>query len=462
MTVIEKDAQTDKASLLIIGDSGDLYKNLVIGLEEKGLRVDYVKDTHQALSRLASPDYKAVVVAQARCEQLFRQISENFTQTEIHTHFIVVNDTLTEKSSLSALDKLSVTFLQKSLNIQTLERAIELITRLSGLSPIAKRAKTAAQTTDDQLSLLYDILSIIHQVRDYDLTVDMILDTLTEFLKVGKAALFLHDETTEIWKIAHARNLDEAFVRDFSFSSRQLLKEQKFPQEGYVKIGPAEAAPDANNQWKFDFGTMPHIWMFPLIFHEQMVGVILISSDEDLEQVNKELLNILRLFCGLLAPVMASFEKVNKNDYSLDSIINRIIRDRIQESRMLLSPTSFGIFRIILDHKPDDSILLSETVTGYQVFFRTEMRGKGDLIWLTLDTALLVFPKADLFTAETFCNNLKEKMENSFSTSDENYNLILKHICLSYPQSGKDAAEIINNLWLKLFEELSNKEEMLK
>ena len=101
-----------------------------------------------------------------------------------------------------------------------------------------------------------------------------------------------------------------------------------------------------------------------------------------------------------------------------------------------------------------DSLILEQAISEYQNEFKKVLCEKGDLIWLAADTAFFIYPNADLFTVETLSSQLTEKIKNITLIDNSNEVFLLKYACISYPQSGDNAREIINQLWLKLFEEL--------
>jgi len=443
-------------SILALGQPELIPAELVEALRRKNVSIQFENDFRNALDKIASSDCRVVLLRESQSSELFRPLQDKKDLIPINAHFIILTDG--KAQAISDYPQANYTFLRYPADQRTSDNFIRFISSLLSTVPMNPDACGDLNKQNDRVLLLHDILSIIHQVRDFELTVEMILDTFTEFFKIQHVAIMLYDEAAEVWKISRHRNMKSDFIRDFSFSTMQLLKLKSLPESGCNKINADDIAQDSHFQKILAGSDSPYTCLFQSIYHEQLAAIVLIASDDDLEKKDIKLLEMIRVFADLLAPVMASFEQVDKKDYSLDSILNRIIRDRIQESRMMLSPISFGIFRIIPDQRPDDSVLLSETVANYQAHFRSEMRGKGDLIWLTLDTALLVFPKADLFTAETYCTDVKDKLADGDASKTANNKLILKHACLSYPQSGKDAGDVINNLWLKLFEELSHKE----
>ena len=146
--------------------------------------------------------------------------------------------------------------------------------------------------------------------------------------------------------------------------------------------------------------------------------------------------------------------KVQKSSYTFENIISKIIKDRVYEARLVLNPVSFAVFRLVFKSQVSDSMILEDAISRYQKEFHKLLSSIGDLIWLTADTVFFVYGNADLFVAESLANDVKSKIEQLCEKDESQTPFSLKYACISYPQSGENAVEIINSLWLKLFEEI--------
>ena len=163
------------------------------------------------------------------------------------------------------------------------------------------------------------------------------------------------------------------------------------------------------------------------------------------------MLNTLRLMIG---PVLFSFDPVQRTKNTFESIISKIIKDRVYEARLALNPISFSIFRLVLQGQLTDSLILDDVIKSYQSEFHHTLSAKGDLIWLTVDTAFFMYNNADLFESESLASELNKNLKQ-IHTDDQTLPVFsLKYACVNYPQSGENAIDIINSLWLKLFEEI--------
>lgn len=306
----------------------------------------------------------------------------------------------------------------------------------------------------DNLLLLHEIISIVYQVTDFTLAAEMILDTCTEFFAFDAAAIALYDESGDFYKISNHQQFNEAFVKQFKFRPAQKINGMTLSPEVLTEI------PVSDGIYAIDDKTFPlpagfsKLLMLPLRFYEKTNAYLIIGLGEKrvLHDSKKLLLNI---FSMQISPLLALAKPRKKEIHTYDTIISKVIKDRVNESRLALNPISFAIYRISLQKHYEDVFLLDNDIQAYQKIVNQLLSGAGDLIWLAADTALFIYPRADIFSIESLCVELKEKLEKSKDATGKKTGINLRYSCMSFPQSGDNANIIINNLWLKLFNEMS-------
>ncbi len=301
---------------------------------------------------------------------------------------------------------------------------------------------------------LSEVVSLINQVTDFGVALDMVLDTCVEYLKIPHVGVARFKEDEERFVIVKSRDFDQNLKEKFRFNlftpiNNFIIRKER-PSvfrniHSKIKIG------DEVFELQNEFRTL---YLFPFRFHEQINGFLVIHVYQNEEEPSLATLKLLNSFVNLIAPIFHVFGPLKKHKRGFENIISKIIKDRIHEARLGLFPVSFAIFRIQLWHEMLSPVALQDTVQTYQEMFEKKLGQLGDIIWLTLDTAFFIFPNADLFTIESLCNSLKEEIEAKFASESDQIQLNLKYVSISYPQSGKEGYEVINQLWIRLFDEL--------
>lgn len=306
----------------------------------------------------------------------------------------------------------------------------------------------------ERLLLLNEVMDILYQVNDFKLAAEIILDTCSESLQLKHTAILHWNESESTFKVSHFRNLPGQFVSDFQFGRNMPINQQKIDGEQPTLIPVSRGRLLLNNRELPLFPETEVLALYPVKFQEKVVSYLMVAeSDRNLVE-GEEIGQLMQTFATQVAPVLASFEPVKRTHNSYETIISKIIKDRVNEARLSLQPISFAVFRIGFEDEYDDVLILDDDIKNYQKIFHDKLDDKGDLLWLTVDTAFFIYTNADIFAAETLCVNIKEAVEAQCPREDKERFFTLCHACMSFPQSGENASEIISNLWLKLFREL--------
>ncbi len=301
---------------------------------------------------------------------------------------------------------------------------------------------------------LSEVVSIINQVTDFEVALDMVLDTCVEYFKIQHIGIARFKEADEKYGIIKSRAFDPNLKQTLNFDlltpiNNFIIRKERpsiFRHIGSnIKIG--------NTVHKLE-NNIKTLMMFPLRFQEQISGFLIFHVYDSEEEPPLATLKAIGSFVNLIAPLFYVFGPLKKRHHGFENIISKIIKDRIHEAQLGLIPVSFAIFRIQLWQEMISAVALQDTVQTYQQLFDQKLSKLGDLIWLTLDTAFFIFPNADLFSIESLCNSLKEEVEGKFAQDSDEVQINLKYVAISYPQSGKEGYEVINHLWIRLFDEL--------
>jgi hypothetical protein len=309
-------------------------------------------------------------------------------------------------------------------------------------------------TTNEKTFFMSDLATIIYQVADFDVALEMIVDALGEYFKIPHLAIARYNEDEEKFMIIKSRNFDQELQNKLQFSlftpiNGFIIRKERpsaFKEIGNgLKIG---------NQAITLENEVQTLYFFPFRFHEQINAFLIVSTLPGEVAPGTDEIRTISAFVNLMAPVFHAFGAIKKRKNTLENIISKIIKDRIYEARLGLYPVSFAIFRIALHHEMMSTVILQDVVRTYQEIFSKRLGEQGDVIWLTLDTAFFIFPNADLFAAESLCAQLREDVNTAFTNQKDSVRVVVNFVTIGYPQSGEDAGEIIGQLWLRLFDEL--------
>lgn len=301
--------------------------------------------------------------------------------------------------------------------------------------------------------LLIEIASILYQVNNLQVAQEMIFDTLSEQFDIKKAAIAIFNDMHEEFQVSAYKGFNEDFSKEFRIGNFQHINKTTIETENITHVScPGGKISIENRDFSIDTDT-ERLLLLPISFHEKQIALLVTGhGNRNLLSQNDE--SFVLRFANLLGPVIYGFDPVQKSTNRFENIISKIIKDRVHEARLVLNPISFSIFRLVVEERLADSIILEDMVRSYQKVFHETLTPKGDLVWLTADTVFFVYSNANLFESEKQVSELKVRVQEACTQNEDVPSFSLKHASISYPQSGENATEIVNKLWLKLFEEI--------
>ncbi len=310
------------------------------------------------------------------------------------------------------------------------------------------------KTVSERSIMLYEIVSILYQVNDLALAMDMILDTIGENFKLQDIGIAVVDDIFEQYRIIGKRGFKDLFSEEFTISTAETINEIEIKSEEKTQIPVVEQHLKIGGRTVKTDPNLRQLLFFPVRYHEKLIGFIILGSDSSEPFLSHEDEQVITMFSTLIGPVLFTFDPVKKASNTFENIISKIIKDRVYEARLVLNPISFAVFRLVFQESLTDSLIFEDAVQNYQREFNKVLSEKGDLIWLTADTAFFIYSGAGLFEVEALAGELKENLKNICRVDEKLPLLTLKYTCISYPQSGDNAVDIIRSLWMKLFEEI--------
>ncbi len=210
-------------SILIIDDEQLIVDQLSLFLGKFGYNITGLSDSEEALKYIKENDYDIVLtdlkMPVVSGMDIIKAVKEKNSETEL----VIMTAFATVDSAIEALQYGVYDYIQKPFKF----KEIQVIISRAAEKVYLKRENIALNKKIQQMlsyiTMLYDISSILYQIPDFNVVSDMILDTLTEGMKVKKAALFLYDESSGVFKIIKQRGLSNSFVNRFKFQNESTI-----------------------------------------------------------------------------------------------------------------------------------------------------------------------------------------------------------------------------------------------
>jgi len=229
---------------------------------------------------------------------------------------------------------------------------------------VLKSKQTCLNTTKG-LKTISDLSSLLYQVNDMNLALDMILDTCTEYLSMRRAGIAVYSEKEDKFQIVKQKNMD-SFLPVLQFNLSDDINGRSFQSaEPFYLEGLNGEISINKNRIKID-SVISELHIFPIRFHEKTLAFLILPIEDLNYMKNNNASELIKMFVNQISPVFFSSEWAKKSWNSYENIISKIIKDRVYESRLVLNPISFALVRIIAKDKFDDSLILENAIRTYQ------------------------------------------------------------------------------------------------
>ncbi|MFC2088028.1 response regulator [Calditrichota bacterium] len=442
----------EKSKILIVDDETDVLETIKDSLEEYAYQVDVEMDPQEALEKIKNNYYDLVITDIQMPNVSGVDIVKAVKSTARDTLIIVITGFASTETAIKSLQFGVYDYVQKPiLNIQQIvERALEKL----HLQRKNKELGIQIEEMLAKISLLHDISSILYQVSDFNEAAEMILDTLTEGLKITKVGLLLNNNNNSLYKIAKYRGLNSTLVNKIEFKSKDLINNQKLFSSKATELTDLNGVLNISDSVIPIDESLKRCIIVPINFHIHLAGYIIVFLGEQEITESDNLVKLLKIFSTQIAPVLHSFFQETDRIRSVENNVSKFIGQKIIESESSLSPISFAIFRIVMLNTPKEISLLNDYMSVAKNLIIKQAEEKGELNWLTEDTAIFTYPATDLFTIEKFCLKLIKIIEKLQISGNKETLLTIKYSCVSYPQVASSPGTLINILWKNLFEEL--------
>jgi len=441
-------------SILIVDDEPDILDTIKDALIDPRYDISCESNPVIALKLIKEKTFDLVLTDLMMPEiggmDLVNAVKENDNDTFV----IVITGNATLSTAIESIQLGVYDYVNKPINHSELKNLVLRATESLALQRRNKELHQKNKRILANLSFLMDISKIIYQVTDLQLVFNMVIDTISEYFKFEKSAIFMEDVQTGKFKIVSSNKLDGA-IQNIEFKLPQSINdvELAIQKESIIYIKNNELAfadkkyPVRKNGW---------IILTPISFRDQIMGFLMVQSEESDTYPSDETTTMLNILASQTSPMMYSLNFGQNKKPLMENSVTYLIRDSINNAREVLSPISFALIRLELISPSEDPFSYQDMLQSSQLFVSENMDKSLSLLWQSQDTALLIMPELDFFNAEIFCKKFKNSAEKKYKAKEINAGLVLHFSCLGYPEAGDTALEITEHLWAKLLQEISS------
>ena len=450
--------KSNNSSVLIIDDEQMIVDQLSFFLSEFEYEITGLSDSKKALEYINKNAYDIVLTDLKMPDvsglDIIKAVNEKGRDTEI----VVMTGFATIDSAIEAIQYGVYDYVRKPFKFQEikiiLDRAAEKI--------YLKRENIALNNKIQQMltniTMLYDISTILYQVSDFDMVVDMILDTLAEGMKIEKAGVFLCDESSGTFRIIKQRGLSDRFVDQFIFQVESKINDVKISSiETTTFFNIENGIIIDNNNLEWD-NRLNQCVLAPIRYLGKLLGYMGIFKVEQDIFSREDEIKLLNIMTTQIAPIFQSEkqygEKLLLTSDSYGRAFYNMISDKMMYAKRMQKSVTFASIRLVYSFESENFPSLEELKKSYKKIVEDEFDSTSEIIWQNFDSIFIIVFGGNPVTIELSCASVRTKIEELFTGEKGSPILSVRYVIMSYPLDANSAEDIINGLGSSLFNKL--------
>ncbi|RMF06377.1 MAG: response regulator [Candidatus Neomarinimicrobiota bacterium] len=438
----------------VVDDETPIVELLSTFFEEKGYAVSGFTNPGEARSFLEREQVDVVFTDLKMPEVTGLDIVDTVNLHQQDALVVIFTGYASIDSAIRALQQGVYDYIRKPFKLEeiqaVLNRAVEkLLLRRENLRLHKENERMLAD-----LTMLYDISSIMYQVLDLDVIGDMILDTLTEGIHVTGVGLYLDPEGSRSFRHVKSRSLPERLT-ETTLTPGTLVNGTKVPQN-QVHILPIEDRRLEVNGSPVDFPAESRYWIsVPIQFQNQTRGLLILVDSRPNLTATASQVKLYQVVATQIAPVLARDSQAQPIRNGADrswawddqSLINTLLDDAsgLNAAYILLQVHNpAGWDQIPAKELDTCEALLQEAFAAFPVektrFF---------------NYILAAVVGVNTVEAELKLTELKAKFDQVYNGTTS----LLRCGLSAYPRDGETASQLLNHLLFSTYKEFPGQPE---
>lgn len=447
--------KSNNTSVLIIDDEPMIVDQLSFFLIEFGFEVTGLSDSRKALDYIDNKAYDIVLTDLKMPDVSGMDIVKAVKQKGHDTEIVIMTGFATLDSAIEAIQHGVYDYIRKPFKFKEIQMILDRAAEKIYLKRENIALNKKIQIMLSNITMLCDISTILYQVSDFDMVIDMILDTLAEGMKIEKAGIFLCDESSGTFQIRKQRGLSDRFVEQFKFRIESKINDVKISSIETATLFNIEKGIIIDNnslEWNDllnQFVLIPVQYLGKLLGY---MGVFKIKENIFSKEDETKLLNIM---ATQIAPIFQSAKQYGDKLLVTGNFFGRavynMISDKIMYAKKMQSSVTFASLRLIYSFESENFPPPEELNKSYKKVVDDEFDSACEIIRQNFDSIFIIVFGGNPVTIELSCASIRTKIEELFSGGNGKPVLSVKYAVMSYPLDANSAEQIINELGSSLF-----------
>lgn len=448
----------ENVSILLIDDEEIIVEIITSYLEGTNFTVTGLSDPKEALGLIKKKAFDIVLTDLMMPEVSGMDIVKAVKETGYDTQVIIFTGFASVDTAIEAIQFGVYDYIRKPLELEKLkvilDRAAEKLYLQRENIILNKRIKKMLAN----ITMLYDISSILYQMLDFNIAIDMVLDTLTEGMKIRKVGIFLFNKSTGQYQIKKSWKLSKNFIKQFTFKIGDEINGVKVSlTDATIIVDLPKELKIRDRQIKIETD-MNQVLLIPIQYFDDILGFFgIFQIDKEFYTLEDEV-KLLKILATQIAPVFQNISNKDKQYFetqsTFDESIFKAIDSAITTSMDLESPVSFVLLRLVSVRELTNFHSYKELEISLRKIVEDEFGSNVDILWQNFDSLFIILQGKSYVNIELSCLNIGRKIEELIIGDLNKPILSIKYAIANSPIDGNSVSDVVNVLRKRFFTEI--------
>ncbi len=453
----------EKISILIIDDEEMIVDEFLFFLEQFGYGVQGLTDSKVAVEKLKKEKFDIVITDLKMPDVSGMDIARTIKQYSPETLTFIITGFATVDSVIEAIQQGVYDYIRKPFKFKEIKIGIERAVNQILLRRENRILNSKIQQMLSYVTTLYDISSILYQITDIGMVLEMIIDTITEGLNIPKSAIFMKQGNIDQYKIQKSHSLSDEFIENCVLSSTSIINDRTISDTYPTIIDNFKGHIILDDQKVEITEDIDNFILTPIKFHNKILGYLAIFTHSEDSLPLEDELKLLNIIATQAAPIFQKKFSLksdeSENIKKISPITENVIEQYITETEKVNSTVSFFVGRIEKVNESDEASTINSIHTNLNNIINTELEEKIIILWENYDSFLLIIPNSNPATSEILISGIKHKFEKLTTLKEDKPVFTFHYTGTSYPYEKGSPQQILETLHNRLFTELNQIEE---
>lgn len=447
--------QKEEINILVIDDEEMIVKQLSLYLDKCGYRVSGESDPTRAVQRIRSTVFDMVItdlkMPKISGMDIVKLVKENYPDTLI----LIITGYATADSAIEAIQYGVYDYIRKPFVFSELKGIVDRAAEKIFLKRENDALNERIRRMLTYVTTLFDISSILYQVTDFDVVINMIMDTVTEGLNIDKVGIFLNGNGTKTFKHYQSRGLSKQLLEKWELDPQTSLNDIQLHSDSPTVIENIGSGLTINGQTVELAQELKNCVVLPIIYYDRLLAYLVACDIDDEHLSFKDVLKLLNILATQAAPLFLTRDVSTREDQynirDLDKITRHIIEEYVLAAKKESRNVYFIQMRVIPGRDISIKIDFEQMQRDFEEIIKSEIYPSSEIVWQSFDSVLIVLNDGTPVEAELACANIRSRLEELYLSDNSNPPFSVRYALMSYPKDGENADEIILGMKKKYY-----------